>query len=279
MVLTNKSTLQDILNHEYKNFSKEKFNMFSKDVLIDLVMYLINTSTTFQSDLANTISTQVNNLNTELQTNVVSKFCDKVNTINDKLYSDLTNIITDQVTKISQQVSTDMDLKLAEIQVKYDNELNTIRSQLTNNITETTNPDKLTMETPKHALLITQSPTDTDDETSPFTEQTWTTVVKKTLQNKLTDIPVKKSTLTKSGKGYIEFPNKESMDKAQGVLGPSYNIEVSTKSKTMLYPKIKLCNIDSEKYTNDNKDVLHKAILTKNDWIRKMVNDDKLMFQ
>lgn len=284
MAITGKSTLQDVIkNKNYKNFTKDKFSILDRDVLAELVMHLIQINQEYIyiiSNIPDLVSKQVSTLNTQSNNDLVSLFTREVSTSNTKLHSDLISVMTKQVSNMQadvEQVYTDMNVRMKEMQVNFDTELNTLRTQLK---LDATKPDDLEIEAkPKHAILISQTESAHENEEN-FMKEAWNAVLKKSITDKLTQVQIKKATFTKSGKGYIEFPDQDSRDKAQDVLKESYNVEVSTKTKTMLYPKIKLCNIDCERYTAEveSRDKLRKAILSKNHVIRNMVNDKEMTF-
>lgn len=117
----------------------------------------------------------------------------------------------------------------------------------------------------KHSVLIKQQNDEAFDETA------WNDVVKRNITQKLKSVPVKKSSLTKAGHGYLTFPTKEDQEKAEIALKSDFNITVSTKQPVKLLPKLKICNLYS--YSRNEKDELKEAILFKNSSVKKLVDD------
>ena len=104
-----------------------------------------------------------------------------------------------------------------------------------------------------------------------FTLQSFSDVARKNLPT----IPIKKLGITKQGHGYIKVPDKEVCDKALNTLKTNYNVVAKNQSQREFLPKITISDLNSEDYTNDNKDALKEAILSKNPAIKSCVDDKK----
>lgn len=95
-----------------------------------------------------------------------------------------------------------------------------------------------------------------------YNEQSWSTVVKGTLEDKLKDVPVNRSLLNKAGQGCLFFPNKKAQEQAQSVLEPLFHVTSSSMPLKNVLPKIKIFDINPNIY--NDKQVLKQAILDKN---------------
>ena len=116
----------------------------------------------------------------------------------------------------------------------------------------------------KHTLVI-----ENDANDGKFTEEAWTTVVRKNLSNKLKDVPVNKAVLTKNGKGCVMVPDAETLEKAKSALEQDYNVEAQITTHKKSLPKLKIVAVDT--FTNDQKEELKKELLGKNNKISKLV--------
>ena len=110
--------------------------------------------------------------------------------------------------------------------------------------------------------------------TEPFTAETWADVAKGTISDKLSDIPVKKSILSK-GKGIMKFPDMESRDLAAEALKDDYALIKEEVTPRKLLPKMKIC--DLEGYGKDDLAKLKADIRKKSTSIRTMSDSGKTL--
>lgn len=133
-------------------------------------------------------------------------------------------------------------------------------------------PDEVTpapYKNEKHCILI--EPQNSDGNNPSFSPQQWSSVLKGPMQDKLADVPMTKSTLTKGGKGYVSFPDRKSRDCAAEALRNDFIVnERDTKPKTLL-PKMKICDIKD--YKKEDCDKLKAKIPQKNPQIKKLVDN------
>ena len=115
----------------------------------------------------------------------------------------------------------------------------------------------------KPVLLISPQVDDPNNSDKKFGKEQWTTVVKKNVSKKLNEVPVTKTILTKEGKGFVAFNSIEERDKAEAILADEYQTTAKDIPKNILYPKIKLIDIDYDKY-KDATDLLCDDIIKKN---------------
>ena len=120
----------------------------------------------------------------------------------------------------------------------------------------------------KHTILVKSK--DTEDHT--FSEESWSSVVKNSIEPNLRNIPVNKSMRTKSGKGVIFFPSAKSRDLAASKLQGTCTIESQDKSTKTLYPKIKISEIPTDYLGEKEKENIKNAILEKNPTIEDLVS-------
>jgi len=142
-------------------------------------------------------------------------------------------------------------------------------------------PSLEVVEKTDYVLLISpQSAGDDDSENAPTFDQTsWKDVVTGDFSEKLADVPVSKSVLNKEGQGVLAFKTKEDSDTAKAALGEEFKIVEDTVVKSQIYPKLRLIEIDGDKYNNENKAVLVKDILTKNREIANLVNSENCLLE
>ena len=104
----------------------------------------------------------------------------------------------------------------------------------------------------------------------PFTQNKWSTVVKGKVSNKLSDVPITKTALTRTGKGFISFPNRESRDLAADVLKDEFAVSQDDIMKKTLLPKMKICDLQS--FTKTDCDKLKSEIPRKNSKIQSLLD-------
>ena len=125
----------------------------------------------------------------------------------------------------------------------------------------------------KHVIILENK----EDAESKYDKNTWSQVVKSTISNKLKNVPVQKSVVTKSGQGCIFFPTKDDQAQAQSILQDDFKVSSSTNKVKFLLPKLKVFKID-ETYKKEDKEVLKADILKKNPYIGDF-NLDQYVFE
>ena len=123
-----------------------------------------------------------------------------------------------------------------------------------------------------YALVVEEKPS--EGAVQPFNEQTWADVAKGTISDKLSEIPVKKSILSK-GKGIMKFPDMESRDLAAEALKDDYTLVKEEGKPRKLLPKMKIC--DLEGYGKDDLEKLKADIRKKSLSIRTMTDSGKTL--
>ena len=129
----------------------------------------------------------------------------------------------------------------------------------------------------QHSILVTTRDSQVGDEN--FTTKSWANVLNGSISEKLKDIPVSKSIVTKEGKGCITFPTENERDMAKEVLEEEFNVELSDRQRKLLFPKLKICDVNNDLYKRKDTEKLKKAILSKNKDISEMVLNQNLQFQ
>ena len=123
------------------------------------------------------------------------------------------------------------------------------------------------IETEKHIIVLK----DKADEGKKFSTQSWSNVVKDTLNTELKEIPVEKSLLNKDGHGCLFFPNKTAQNEAKAVLEPLFSVTSDSRPKKSVMPKIKIFDVNCEVF--NDKAVLKQAILDKNPGINDLFSN------
>ena len=147
-------------------------------------------------------------------------------------------------------------------------------SQGLSNFTTTTQEANSVETTPEttYALVVEEKPS--EGVAQPFDSQTWADVAKGTISDKLGDIPVKKSILSK-GKGIMKFPDMNSRDLAAEALKEDFTLVKEEGKSNKLLPKMKIC--DLEGYGKDDLQKLKADILKKSPSIRTMTDSSKTL--
>ena len=122
----------------------------------------------------------------------------------------------------------------------------------------------------KHTILVKSN----DSEDNSFSEKSWSSIVKKSIEPNLRNIPVNRSIRTKNGKGVIFFPSAESRNLAASKLQNLCTIELQDKSNKVLYPKIKISEIPTDYLGEQEKQNIKSAILEKNPAIEDLVSKE-----
>ena len=131
---------------------------------------------------------------------------------------------------------------------------------------------QIPVNTVKHGIIIKPK----DDDKSKFTEESWSALVKNSFTTKLSSIPVKKALLTKTGVGYVVFPDKTSRDSAVEGLKEECITVLSDKNQKHIYPKLKISGISKEYVSENGKNELRKEIINKNTFIRQHTENKKV---
>lgn len=191
-----------------------------------------------------------------------------------KICIEMKNILMDftSYVEMSKNSLSEKDSKIQDLQEKLleFSDRNHNFHQVT-----TTQPDHT-----KHTLVIKPKTS-----SSVFDKSSWNTSLKTSFADKLKEIPVSKSTLTKDGTGIIMFPDADSMKKAEEAISKepemsqSYTIKADLKERAILYPKMKLLDINSTVYKKDDKDTLLKSILNKNSNINNLVKSENCVLE
>ena len=180
------------------------------------------------------------------------------------------NIEQSDVSKVAEKVHTNVVSDIVEKVKCVMNEM--VPSLVTNALKARNNDDISVNETisneEKHIIVIE----DKQNKDNKYDSDSWSKVVKSSLNGKLKNIPVQKSLVNKSGQGCIFFPTKDDQEQAQSVLQSDYTVSLSTKKKRMLLPKLKVFRIDPS-YKRDDKEVLKLALIEKNSNIAAYVKD------
>ena len=184
--------------------------------------------------------------------------------ISEELFEMVNELQTSKITETCKSLAD-------EIKSLKESIPNLVKDTLKNNLNNSNEVNRIhTPEsTPKHSILIEQQ----NDEV--FDKDAWNTVVKRNITEKLKSVPVKKSTITKSGQGCLVFPTKEDQEKAELVLKNDFKVTMSTKNPTKLMPKIKVFDLHS--FVKGETSKLKDAILLKNYGVRQLVENGKTL--
>ena len=129
----------------------------------------------------------------------------------------------------------------------------------------------------KHS--ITFQPINKNAEETTYTKKTFSEMLKSGLPEKMKHVPINKTLLTKNGKGYMVFPDKQSRDLAADAMKNECNVQVQEKENKLIYPKVKVCGISKEFIKKEDIDELRKEILKKNTLVRDIVGNDNDKFK
>ena len=121
----------------------------------------------------------------------------------------------------------------------------------------------------KHVLAVDGSNEDSNDKILP---DTWSQVVKSDISEKLKNVPVSKTVLSKNGKGCIFLPDEKGLKDAKEALSGSYRVNATSKKPTTILPKIKINNVNPDTYKST--DELKREILAKNKSINSLLEND-----
>ena len=119
----------------------------------------------------------------------------------------------------------------------------------------------------KQHVLVVQN--DSEDK---FSSESWSSVVKEKISDKLKDIPVNKTLLNNDGKGCIFLPNESALVEADNMLSSELSVTKSTKVPAVLLPKICVHNIKPEEVSTS--EILKEKILHKNSIIAQRLKDE-----
>ena len=287
-----RSKLEDLIKLDYSKVTKNDLMKVPGNIVAEYTAYLASELATtktvvegFKLDITNTIaesiqqevSKQINLTMKDDITNLIESKLEEIKEQNQKEDDKVSQVILD-VKEVHDQFVA-INTIVTQQGVKIDNINNKIPAQNAcfhpeNTDTTSVSENECPIETPKYGLLVEKQ-----GESSPITPESWANVLSKDLNEKLQTVPILKSTLTKSGKGYISFHDADTRDEAERLLQSSFDVQVSNKTRTKLYPKMKLCNIDYNRYKDKEhgRDTLRKSILAKNSTIASMVNDKQML--
>jgi len=157
-------------------------------------------------------------------------------------------------------------------QEKDQNVVQTSKSSLSNS--------KTTQKAKSNNVIIIHNELEEEGTNIGFSNEKWSTVTKKDINNKLKNIPIKNSTTTKSGKVCLFMENEDVMKDAKKALESKYNVEATKSISKKILPKVKLFNIDTSLYNKDSCQQLKADILNKNKYIEdKLINDSDAIFE
>ena len=97
-----------------------------------------------------------------------------------------------------------------------------------------------------------------------YNSDTFASILKKNLSQKLGSIPVSKATLNKNGNAMIVFPDEDSRDDAQYILEKDFNVSRVDYNHVKNWPKLKIHHIDPQIFNSD-KNLLINLIKDKNE--------------
>ena len=144
-----------------------------------------------------------------------------------------------------------------------------IKSAMDANSLSTGNRKETQVEKEKFSLLIDKG----NEEV--FNTRSWNEVAKQNINDKLKNIPVKKTNVTKNGQGYILLPNKEAQEQAKLALQEDFVVTESVTTHKKILPKLVV--LDIEGYSKDDKTLLKEAITDKNECVRSLANAGKVL--
>ena len=171
------------------------------------------------------------------------------------------------VLKLSEnQSGSDVERMAKKVEDMFNTRFDNFTQQISPTRPDTNIPAATNLQKEKHVIVIKDKNSD-----AKYNAQTWSTVVKGSLESQLKEIPVNRSLLNKAGAGCLFFPNKKAQEDAQSVLEPLYNVETSTTPVKDILPKIKIFDVDSAVYAE--KDVLKQAIKVKNPDVSTLLNN------
>lgn len=119
----------------------------------------------------------------------------------------------------------------------------------------------------QHQIVVTP-----DDDKS-FTPSTFADKVKETLS----EVPVKKIAVTKSGQGVLQFPDVKTRDVAMSAL-KNFNVKSEDKNFRSLMPRIQVFDLNNENYPENSvsiKEKLKLSIINKNPELKKITGEKK----
>ena len=122
------------------------------------------------------------------------------------------------------------------------------------------NPNSVT-----HQIIVT------NDNTEPFSKQTFADKVK----DNLCKIPINKIMVAKDGCGIINFPDQMSRDVGLQKLEDSFNVQANNRTHRSLMPKITISDIISDDYSSEETDKLKRAICEKNPTLNDLIEKGK----
>ena len=143
-----------------------------------------------------------------------------------------------------------------------------IKNLIKNTSNESVKSDKKLEPVEKHVLVV-----DKDANNDTLSPDSWTSVVKLNISEKLKKLPVNKTVLSKEGKGCIFLPDENTLNEAKKALASEYSVTETTIKPTAILPILRINNLKAENF--QNADELKSSILEKNVNIRTIIEADK----
>ena len=125
----------------------------------------------------------------------------------------------------------------------------------------------------KHSIVVH------NNDNNQFDSVSWADIVNTKISQKLKNVPVSKSVVTRKGEGCIILPDEESKENALKLLQEDFKVTDSSKTKKNVLPKIQIRDIDTNTFTSESKDELVNAIKYKCSTLNTMLNDPKNSFE
>ena len=199
--------------------------------------------------------------------------------------------LVDIVTQMSVHLSTcSRDLRDLDATLRDYNIINRFHEEITEkiikNVAEKTEvelskrlPDPKQTENPKKKIISNKEQVlviDGIDKEDIKHGKTFSEALKDNLSDKLQGIPVSKATVNKEGKAILIFPTPETCTQAKESLKTEYDVKNSDRKPTIVQPRLKIHNLDP-KLTQYNKDELRNKILSKNEGLENVTEDEFLI--
>ena len=128
----------------------------------------------------------------------------------------------------------------------------------------------------KHSIIF--QPKESNER---YSKETFAEMTKKNLPDRLKNLPVQRTVLTKQGKGFMVFPDQKTRDLAVKALESDCSVTVQNSEKMSILPKIKIVGIPTDNFDRNDKETLRSEILNKNSYLKALVkkeNDLKVLF-
>ena len=132
-----------------------------------------------------------------------------------------------------------------------------------------------------HTLQLEKKVDESKDAMDPseISKQEWTEVVKKDIKGKLKNVPVMKTSVSKTTSGNsttkLHFQSKDDLDRATKALENKYKVTSKSEDKKLLNPKLTISGLDPDIKT---KETLVEELINKNDFLVGLEDDIKGIF-